>query len=136
MPVQSNIAIQNSPRVLWTGSGTARSFDILKITRFAFAFEVTADLTADAVFNIEAAPGSEADPCVPGTFAPVPEVATCQGGAEAAQATVTIPSGTTAGTVCSGTIPCRPGRHVRLTPVTPADAANVLVAAVLQGPKM
>lgn len=134
MPVQRNYAIQHQPRVMWDGTNV-RPIDIRKHVGFAFSFEVTTTLTADAVFNIQAAPPSSSNPCNPGTFAAVPEVATCEGGAEAAQATVTIPSGTEAGTVCTGTIPCRNGAFIQLVSAS-GQTNNVLVAGVLSGPKM
>lgn len=134
MPVQSNIAIQYVPTVAWDGT-TAFGQDIRKFTRFAWAFEVTADLAADAVFNVQAAPPSDTDDCVAGTYVAVPEVATCDSTAEAGpQATITIPSGTPAGTVCTGTIPCRPDAFVRLNHVS--GGADVKVAMVRGGPKM
>lgn len=131
--MNSNVAIQNVGAISWDGT-TSFPRDIRKYTRFAWSFEVTADLAADAVFNIEAAPPSAADPCVPGAFAPVPEVSICDIPAEPGpQATVTIPSGTLAGTICSGTIPCRPNAFVRLTPVS-GPTASVKAVLVRQGP--
>lgn len=134
MPVQSNIAVGTTGVVAWDGT-TSRPMDITTHTRFAWSFEVLTTLTEDAVFNIEAAPASDSDPCVPGTFEAVPEVATCSGTAEPGpQATVTIPSGTVAGTVCGGTIPCRPNKFVRLTHVS--GGANVRAVGLRQGPNM
>jgi hypothetical protein len=133
MPVQKNWAIQNQPRVAWTGAAN-RPIDIRKFVGFAFAFEVTTDLTADAVFAIESAPPSLADHCVPGAFTSVPEIANCTGEAVGTVSQVTIPNGTKAGTVCTGTIPCRPNAFVRLVAVS-GPTNNVLAAAVLSGPK-
>lgn len=135
MPVQRNYAIQNQPRVVWDGT-TAREIDIRRHVGYAFSFEVTADLPADAVFNFVSAMPSAADPCVAGAYESVPEVATCEGVAEVGpQASVTIPAGTVAGTVCTGTLPCRNGAFLRLNAASgPTD--SVLVAAVLHGPKM
>lgn len=135
MPLQVNVAIQNQPRVVWDGA-TARAVDIRKHTRFAFSFEVTAAIATAAVFNIEAAMPSAADPCVPDAFSPVPEVATCDATAVAGpQATVTIPAGTVVGTICTGTIACRSGAFIRLASAG-GDTANVLGAMVLTGPKI
>lgn len=134
MPVQSNFAIQYQPRVVWDGT-TSRPIDIRKHVGFAFAFEVTTTLAADAVFEIQAAMPSEADRCVPGAWESIPEIPTCQDEAVAAVSRVTIPSGTTAGSVCTGTIPCRNGAFIRVISVSgPTD--DVLVAAVLALPKM
>lgn len=135
MPVQRNYAIQNQPRVAWNGTAS-RPIDIRKHIGFAFSFEATADLAADAVFNIEYAMPDEADPCIPGAWAPVPEMATCDSVAEPGpQASVTLPAGTAAGTVCTGTIHCRSGAFIRLVSGG-GQVADVLVAAVLHGPTM
>lgn len=135
MPVQKNWAIQNQPRVAWTGAA-ARPIDIRKHVGFAFAFEVIAALAADTIFEIQAAPASTGDRCVPGTFEAVPEIASCVGeDVLASVSRVTIPAGTPIGTICTGTIPCRPNAFVRITGVS-GDTADVLVAAVLSGPKM
>lgn len=134
MPVNSNIAIQYVPTVAWDGT-TAFGFDIRKFTRFAWAFEVTADLAADAVFNVQAADPSAADNCVAGAYGPVAEVATCDATAEAAaQAQITIPAGTVAGTVCTGTVPCTPGAFMRMNHVSGGE--DVRVAMVRGGPMM
>lgn len=133
MPVQSNPAIQNVPSLAWDGS-TAAAADIRHFNRFGWSFEVLTTLTADAVFNVQAAPPSASDNCVPGTFEAVPEVATCQDADAGPQATITIPSGTEAGTICSGTIPCRPNAFVRLNHVS--GGANVRAILVRQGPRM
>lgn len=131
--MNSNVAIQNEGVISWDGT-TSFPRDIRKHTRFAWSFEVVTAIAADAVFNIEAAPPSAGDPCVPGAFAAVPEVSICDRPAEAGpQATVRIPAGTAAGTVCAGTIPCRPNAFVRLTPVS-GDTANVKAVLVRQGP--
>lgn len=134
MPVQTNIAIQNVGTIGWDGT-TASHMDIQKFNLFGWSFEVLTTLTADAVFNIEAAPASEADHCVPGAFVAVPEIAHCSGGAVPAdQATIVIPSGTVAGTVCGGTIPCRPNKFVRVNGVS--GAANVRAVNLRQGPRI
>lgn len=133
MPVQSNPAIQNVPSLAWDGTD-AYAGDIRRFVRFGWSFEVLTTLAADAVFNVQAAPASDEDPCAPGTFEAVPEVASCEGAEAGPQATITIPSGTVAGTICSGTIPCRPNAFVRLNHVS--GGANVRAILVRQGPKM
>lgn len=135
MPVQKNWAIQNQPRVAWNGT-TSRPIDIRKHVGFAFAFEVIAPLAADTIFELQAAPASAVDRCVPGAFAAIPEIASCAGeDALGSVSRVTIPAGTAVGSVCTGTIPCRPNAFVRIVAVS-GDTADVLVAAVLSGPKM
>ncbi|UPT53281.1 structural protein [Synechococcus phage Ssp-JY38] len=131
--MNSLVTIQNVGTVAWDGANSYPA-DIRKFVRFGWSFEVVTDIAVDAVFNIEAAPASDADPCVPGDFEPVPEISICDRPAEAGpQATVTIPAGTVAGTVCAGTIPCRPNAFVRIVPAS-GDTANVRAVIVRQGP--
>lgn len=131
--MQSNVGIQNNGTISWDGT-TSYPRDIRKYTRFGWVFETTAALAADAVFNVEAAPPSAADPCVPGAFVPVPEVSICDRPAVAGpQATVRIPAGTLAGVECAGTIPCRPDAFVRLTPVS-GPTADVRAVLIRNGP--
>jgi hypothetical protein len=135
MPVQSNIAVGTVGTVAWDGT-TARPMDIRKHIRFGWSFEVIGAIAVDAVFNIRSAPPSAEDPCVPGAFAAVPEVSICDSPAEpSAQATVTIPAGTPIGTICGGTIPCRPNAFVQLVSAS-GTTANVLVVGLRQGPTM
>jgi hypothetical protein len=131
--MNSNPGIQNVATVAWNGTAS-RPYDIRKFVRFGWSFEVIAALAADTVFKVEAAPPSDADPCVPGAWADVPEVSVCERPAEpAATSQITIPAGTPIGTICAGTIPCRPNAFVRIVPVS-GDTADVLIALVRQGP--
>lgn len=131
--MNNNVAIQNEGAVSWTGAVMIPR-DIRKHTRFAWSFEVFGVIAADAVFNIEAAPPSAGDPCVPGAFVAVPEVSICDLPAvPGPQATVTIPAGTPVGTICSGTIPCRPNAFVRLNPAS-GTVANVRAVLIRSGP--
>lgn len=135
MPVQANIGGQTSGTVAWDGAASF-SADIRKFIRFGWVFEVIGAIAADAVFKVQAAPPSAADPCVPGAFVDVEAMGTCQSAViEGTAAQVTIPAGTAVGTVCSGTIPCRPDAFVRLVPVS-GTTANVKVVLLRQGPKM
>lgn len=128
-----NVGIQNVGSVAWDGL-VSRPYDIRKFVRFGWSFEVIAPLAADTVFKVEAAPASAADPCVPGAFADVPEVSICDRPAiPAATSTITLPAGTAVGTICAGTIPCRPNAFVRLTPVS-GDTADVRAVMIRQGP--
>lgn len=134
MPVMRNYAIQDSPRIVWDGA-VSRPIDVRKYVGFAFSFEVTTTLAADAIFEFQAAPASDADRCLPGAFTAIPEIASCADEAVGTTSRVTIPAGTTVGTVCSGTIKCRSGMFIRAISVSgPTD--DVLIAAVLHGPKM
>lgn len=135
MPVQANIGIQTAGTVAWDGTAAFEA-DIRHYIRFGWVFEVTADIVADAVFKVQSAPSSVADPCVPGRFTDAEAIGTCQSPVlEGTAASVTIPAGTKAGTVCSGTIPCRPGSFVRLASVS-GDTADVKAVLLRQGPKM
>jgi hypothetical protein len=131
--MNSNVGIQNVGSVAWDGLVT-RGYDIRKFVRFGWSFEVIGAIAADAIFNVEAAPPSDADPCVAGVYAAVPEVSICDRPAVPdAQAQVTIPAGTPIGTICAGTIPCRPNAFVRVNPLS-GTTANVRVVLVRQGP--
>ena len=131
--MNTNVGIQNVATVAWTGAA-ARAVDIRKFVRFGWVFEVTGAIAADAVFKVQAAPPSDADPCVPGTFVDVAEISICDRPAVPGPAAqVTIPAGTPIGTICAGTIPCRPDAFVRLASVS-GTVANVLATIVRQGP--
>lgn len=131
--MNNNVAIQNVGTIAWDGAA-AFPADIRRFTRFAWAFEVTAAITADAVFNVESAPPSPTDNCAPGVFAPVEEVSICDIPAvPGPQATITIPAGTPVGSICSGTIPCVPNAFVRLAGAG-GTVASVKGVLVRQGP--
>jgi len=127
-----NVASQNNGLIAWTGLAS-RPIDIRQHINFAFTFEVTADLAADAVFKAQSAPASDADPCLPGAFTDVPEVLTCmQFGPPDPTTGFVIPSGTKKGAICTATLPCRPDAFVQLVGT---GAATVLAVAVLGGPR-
>ena len=128
-----NVASQHQGVLAWTGAA-ARPIDIRHHVHFAFTFETTADLAADAIFTVQAAPPSAGDPCVPGTFVNVPEVLICAAPEVVADAVTgfTIPTGTKKGTICTATLPCRPDAFIRLQS---AGAAAVLAVATLSGPR-
>jgi hypothetical protein len=128
-----NVASQNNGIVAWTGAA-ARPIDIRRHVNFAFTFETTADLAADASFKVQAAPASDADPCLPGAFVDVPEVLTCLTWGQIPDPTTgfIIPNGTKAGTICTATLPCKPDAFIQLVGTA---AASVLAVAVLGGPR-
>lgn len=130
--MNSNPGIQNNATVAWDGT-TYRPGDISKHVNFGWSFEVIAALAADVVFTVQSAPPSAGDPCVPGAFANVPRVAICMSPLVAGTASFTIPAGTPVGTVCAGTIPCRPDKFVRLQSAS-AEAADVRAVLIRQGP--
>ena len=128
-----NVASQNQGMIAWTGTA-ARPIDIRHHVHFAFTFEATADLAADATFKVQAAPPSDADPCLPGTFYDVPETLTCAGWGQVPDPTTgfVIPAGTKKGALCTAALPCRPDAFVQLVGT---GAAGVLGVAVLGGPR-
>jgi len=131
--MNTNVGIQNEGVIAWDGLASFPR-DIRKHARFGFSFEVTDVIAVDAVFNIQSAPPSDEDDCVAGDFVPVAEVPTCAGPAEpAAQATITIPAGTPVGTICAGTIPCRPDAFIQIASAS-GDTDNVSIVMIRQGP--
>jgi hypothetical protein len=134
-----NIAMQHLPLAFWTGTA-AIPRDISKWNYFGFAFEVTADVTAETRFKLQAAPGSEADVCVPGAFVDVKEIPLCEKpfftGPSDTNAEIVIPAGTKAGTICAVSYPCRPNRYLQLATTTGTEHASVRVGIVLSGPQI
>lgn len=130
--MNSNPGIQNNATVAWDGT-THRPGDISKHVNFGWSFEVIAALGADTIFKVQSAPPSVGDPCVPGAWTDVQRVPVCMSPLVAGVAQFTLPAGTPIGTVCAGTIPCRPDKFVRLQSVSgePADVRAVLIR---QGP--
>lgn len=130
--MNTNNALQNQALIAWTGAA-ATPRPINKHTNFAFCFEVVTTLVADAIFNVMSYAPDAVNPCVAGAVAvPVPTVPICTGAAVVAQGQVIIPSGTVAGTILTGTIPCRPNAFVGLVHVS--GGANVRAVMVLSGP--
>jgi hypothetical protein len=137
-----NTASQNQGVVAFAdpvgvGAAVSPAIDLRHHVNFGFTFEVLADLAADLVLKIQAAPPSDADHCLPGTFVDVPEVLTCasswgaQGGPTS---TITIPNGTKKGSICTGTLPCKPDAFIKVVPVS-GPQESISVVAVLGGPK-
>lgn len=128
-----NVGMQH-PAVLAFDGAASIFRDITRHNYFGFTAEVTADLTADTVFQIVAADGTEADPCVPDTPFNVKEIPLCDPLITPdTDAIVTFPAGTPAGTLCSFTIPCRPARYVSIAAVS-GDTDNMRVCLTLSGP--
>jgi hypothetical protein len=134
-----NVAAQNQGVIAWratTASNLNPAIDIRHHVHFGFTFHVTADITTDAVFEFASAPPDPANPCAP--LLPqtkVKEVPTCAGGAVAdADASLTIPAGTKAGSICTATLPCKPDAFIQIEAVS-GDTGKIEVVAVLGGPK-
>jgi hypothetical protein len=131
-----NPAIQNTGILMWDGVSAA-PVQINKHIRFGFSFQVVTALTADTTFNAVAAPPSDADICVPGTFVPVLEVPRCEMGVSAApgpQAGFVLPAGTPAGSICTATLPCKPDTFLGLQ-AAGGETGQVRAVIILQGPK-
>lgn len=133
-----NVASQNNGLLAYTGinaAAVAPAIDIRHHIHFAFTFQVKAAIAADAIFEIQAAPASAGDPCVPGAFVAVPEVPICSDYAvPAANSRITIPAGTPIGSICTGTLPCRPDAFLKVVAVS-GTTDSVTVVATLGGPK-
>src|SRR5262245_43977626 len=114
-----NYAMQNAGVIAFVsaaGAGTTNpAVDLRTHLGFSLTAQVVADITTDAVFNIQGAPVSPTDPCAPGAFADVPEVPICDKPAQPAAAShFTIPAGTKAGAVCAIAMPCKPGAFAKV----------------------
>lgn len=128
-----NVGIQNSALVAWNGT-TALTREIGGYVRFGYVFEVTADLTDDVVFGVQAHDPSAADPCIPGPGVDVEDIPTCQGPMSGdGMAKFTLPAGTLKGAVCAGTLPCHPAKFISLKLIS-GTGASVLATLVRQGP--
>ncbi len=127
-----NGSSQHQGVIAWTGTA-AVPIDIRRHNSFSFTFKTTADLAADATFKVQAAPPSDADPCLPGTFVDVPETLLCADmGPPNPTTGFVIPSGTKKDSLCSATLPCRPDAFIQLVAT---GAATVEGVAVLSGPR-
>jgi hypothetical protein len=124
--MNTNLAASITATIAWDGAA-ATPTKIAGVSTFAWSFQTTAAIAADAVFGFQYADPSAADPCLPGPWLPVAAVATCGTDANG-NATLTIPAGTAIGSHCSGTLPCAPGAFVRLVAVSGTTAS---VKAVL-----
>jgi hypothetical protein len=133
-----NVASQHAGVLAFTGINAAAvsaPVDIRRHVHFAFTFQVIAALAADTIFNVQAAPPSDADPCLPGTFVDVPEVLTCTGiGTPLAHSHILIPAGTPIGSICTAALPCRPDAFIQVVPVS-GDTADIRVVVTLSGPR-
>lgn len=129
-----NVGTQYPSRIAWNGTA-GNPIDIRQFNWFAWTFEVGTDLTADTIFNVMAHNPLPTDVCAPDAPFPVEEVSICDIPAvPGPQATITLPAGTVAGTLCSGTIPCRPAAFVSLA-AAGGDTSFVNAAITLGGPR-
>jgi len=131
-----NTASQNQGVVAWDGTAAA-AIDLRHHVNFSFTFQAIADIGADTTFEFESAPPSDADPCLPGAFSPVLETLTCTsrwGDSSSDHAKLVIPGGTKAGSICTGTLPCKPDAFIRAKAGT-GETADARIVAILSGPK-
>lgn len=132
--MQTNVGTQVKNIRVWDGAAATLG-DVTTHTQFGFQFTVTADIAADAVFTVQAANPTDADPCIADAPFDVEAVAQCDTVLSATGlAEITIPAGTLAGSVCAASIPCRPAKFVGITG-TSGDVANAVVDMLLAGPK-
>lgn len=133
-----NVASQNQGVLAFAAAAAASPpVDIRYHNNFAFTFHILADIAVEAVFEVEAAPPSDPDPCLPGAFHNVEEVLTCRapwGTVPAVDSKIHIPVGAKKGSICTATLPCKPDAFIRVLP-TSGDTAKVEVVTVLGGPK-
>lgn len=135
-----NTASQHQGVIAWravTASNLNPPVDLRHHNSFGFTFHVTADITADAKFELVAAPPSDADPCVPGQQHPVEEVISCAGPwgiTPNAKSEVIIPVGTKAGSICTATLPCKPDAFIQIEAVS-GDTGKIEVVITLSGPR-
>lgn len=132
-----NVASQNNGVVAHAAAIVAEApVDIRHHVNFGFTFQVVADIAVAAVFEIEAAPPDAVDTCIPGPWHDVAEVLSCDWRTTAplSISQVTVPVGTKAGSICTGTLPCKPDAFIRVRPVS-GDTGKVNVVVVLGGPK-
>jgi hypothetical protein len=135
-----NVARQNQGVLAWRALSAVNlnpPVDIRHHVSFGFTFHVLADIVADAIFEVVAAPASDADPCLPGAQHPVEEVITCMGPWGATpnpESQIIIPAGTKAGSICSATLPCKPDAFIQVEPVS-GDTGKIEVVVVLGGPR-
>ena len=136
-----NVASQNQGVIAWraiTAVNLNPPIDVRHHVNFGFTFHVVADILVDADFEVVAAPADPANPCVPLLPQhPVAEVITCVGPwgvTPNPESHIIIPAGTKAGSICTGTIPCKPDAFIQLEPVS-GDTGKIEVVVVLGGPK-
>lgn len=130
-----NVGMQHPALLAWSGS-TAILRDVSRFNYFGFTAEIIAPLTADTVFRIVAADGTDNDPCVPGTPFNVKEIPLCDKNVTGDDdALITFPAGTPVGSVCTFTIPCKPARYVGLAAVS-GETADVRIVLNLSGPQI
>lgn len=113
-----NVGAENPSAIAWDGTA-AKERPITGFLSYSIVVEVTDAITADAVFNLQMAKPSEANPCVAGVFADVPQPEVCgEVPADADRTLITIPAGTPVGSLCSFTPHCSPASFVKLVAVS------------------
>jgi len=127
-------AQQHQGKVAWDGAAPA-AIDLRHHIGFGFTFEVVQTLANDTVFNVMSAPPDVADNCLPGPWEPVADIIICDYPAQpAAQATITLPTGTVAGSLCTASLPCKPDAFISIQAAS-GDTGSVRAVAILSGPR-
>lgn len=113
-----NVGAENPSAVAWDGT-TATERKIDGFMSYSIVVEVTDVIAVDAVFNLQMAKPSAANPCIAGTFEDVPQPVVCgEVPADEARTLITIPAGTPVGSLCSFTPHCSPASFVKLASVS------------------
>lgn len=113
---------------------------------FSFQFTATADVAEGegAQFEIQCAPPSEEDPCVPGDFEAIPEVVLCDQNTPPAETSILALEGPiAAGQTCYATAPCACNGFVTVVapPETPDEnfptgaEASFDIVGLVKGPR-
>lgn len=115
---------------MWDGvASTVR--DLIISQGFHVDFEIAGAIATPAVFEFQEMPGLASNSCAPDVAlaAPVLEGVMCDPSAAATAARITIPAGTTVGSVCSARPTCFTKRFVRVVAIS-GDTANIRAVGV------
>lgn len=135
----NHLIVDTDATVVWDGAEST-PVDIRNHLYFSFDFIATAALAEgeSAAFQIQCAPPSEDDFCVPGEFEDIPEVVICGLPAEPAEFSTLVLNGPIeVGQRCKGTIPCACNGFLQVIPAEdePGAVASFQVIALTKGPK-
>lgn len=134
-----NYASQHQGIIAWTAlAGPVNpAVDIRHHVGFSFTFTIDSDITADALFEVRAMPPLPSDNCV-GDVAnawDIPEVLMCDfWGTPLPKSQILFPVGTKAGSICTATLPCKPGPFIQLFAVS-GDTGRISAVITLSGPR-
>lgn len=118
--MKTNPGVTNTALLAWDGAA-AIPRDVTNYVQWAFVFEVTATLAADAIFEVVEYDAQAADRCAVdlASVSSVTDIPICEPVATPApNSRFIIPAGTAAGTICSGTTHCNVGPFVALNHIS------------------